>query len=121
MKACDTDIVTIAVSAFPSLEASGLEQLWIEFWLGHSLKWLPIHEMVTSLGPEKSSGILFFHAFTGCDIVSSFRGKGKKTAWQTWDVHPEVSPIFTKVSLYPSVIEDNDLSMLEWFLNLMYD
>ena len=25
-----------------------------------------------------------FHAFTGCDTVSSFDGRGKKTAWDTW-------------------------------------
>jgi len=33
--------------------------------------------MVSSIGPEKVGGILFFHAFTGCDVVSGFRGKGK--------------------------------------------
>jgi hypothetical protein len=28
------------------------------------------------IGAEKSDGLLFFHAFTGCDIASAFRGKG---------------------------------------------
>ena len=43
---------------------------------------------------ERSSGILFFHAFTGCDTVSAFRGKGKRSAWQTWDVCSEASDVF---------------------------
>ena len=36
--------------------------------------------------PEKASGLPFFHAFTGCDAVSAFWGKGKKSAWQLWTV-----------------------------------
>ena len=31
-------------------------------------------------GPEKGRGITLFHAFTGCDVVSAFRGKGNKSA-----------------------------------------
>jgi len=38
-----------------------------------------IHDISPSIGPEKSKG-LFFHAFTGCDVVSAFRGKGKRSA-----------------------------------------
>ena len=77
--------------------------IWVEFGQGQSVRWLPIHDMVVNLSPEKSSGMLFFHAFTGCDVVSAFRGKGKKTAWQAWDVFPEVSPVFTKLSQYPPI------------------
>ena len=67
------------------------------------------------------SGMLFFHAFTGCDVVSAFNGKGKKTAWQTWNVCDEASVIFTKLSQCPSKIEESDLEILEKFVVLMYD
>ena len=73
------------------------------------------------MGKEKIKGILFFHAFTGCDTVSSFRNKGKKTAWQTWDICPEASPVFSKLSQYPLTVEDGDLEMLEKCVILMYD
>jgi hypothetical protein len=53
--------------------------------------------------------------------VSSFRGKGKKTAGQTLNVYLEVSQTFTKLSIYSPVIEDEDLSVVERFVNLMYD
>ena len=59
----------------PSLQELGLEKLWIEFGQGASAQWIPVHEMVSSIGPEKVGGILFFHAFAGCDVVSGFRGK----------------------------------------------
>ena len=80
-----------------------------------------MHELTITLGPERSNGILLFHAFTGCDIVSSFSGKGKKSAWQTWDVCPEASDVFTKLSSYPTHVEKEDIERLEKFVVRMYD
>ena len=74
IKANDTDVVIIAVSTMPSLQELGLEKLWIAFGQGASARWTPVHDVVSSIGPEKVGGILFFHAFTGCDVVSGFRG-----------------------------------------------
>ena len=42
--------------------------------------------MAQALGPDKCRGLPAFHAFTGCDTVSSFGGRSKKTAWETWKV-----------------------------------
>ena len=97
----DTDVVVIAVSTMPSLQELGLEHLWIAFGQGANARWIPVHEVVSSIGPEKVSGILFFHAFTGCDVVSGFRGKGKKSAWLTWDVCDDVTETFKKLSHCP--------------------
>ena len=74
-----------------------------------------------NLGQEKCSPMLFYHAFTGCDVVSAFRGRGKKTAWQTWALCPEVGPVFSKLSQYPPTMEDADLNILEKFVVTMYD
>ena len=90
IEANDMDIVVIAISLMPSLAATGLEKMWVAFGKGEHRRWIPIHEPVSAIGPEKTSGMLFFHAFTGCD-VSSFNGKGKTTAWQTWNVCNEAS------------------------------
>ena len=80
VKASDTDVLVIAVSVLPALQEIGLQQLWIAFGQGQHLRWIPVHDLCLSLEPEKSRGILFFHAFAGCDVVSSFHGKGKKFA-----------------------------------------
>lgn len=80
IKANDTDVVVIAVSTMPFLQELGLRHLWLAFGQGASARWIPIHEVVSSIGPEKVSAMLFFHGFTGCDVVSGFRGKGKKNS-----------------------------------------
>ena len=42
------------------------------------------HEMAGALGPERCIALPFVHAFSGCDTVSSFAGRGKKTVWEIW-------------------------------------
>ena len=73
----DIDIVVIAVAAFPVLKRSGLDHLWVAYGVGKNRRWLPVHSLVSKLG-EKACGLLFFHAVTGCDTVSAFKGRGKK-------------------------------------------
>ena len=75
--AIDTDIVIVAPSIMPSLMQLVLEKMRVTFGKGEKTKWIPIHEVDSATEPEKTRGILFFHAFSGCDIVSSFHGKSK--------------------------------------------
>jgi len=117
----DTDVVIIAVSVLPSLQQLGLQSMWIAFGQAASARWIPVHEIVSAVGPQKASGILYFYAFTACDVVSAFHGKGKKSAWLTWDVCDEVSETFTKLSHCPTEVSDDDLQKLEKFVVLMYD
>ena len=111
----------VAINAFETLQAAGLKTMWVEFGQGQSITWFLIHDLVKDLDPEKSSGMLFFHAFTGCDVVSYFWGKGKLTAWPTWGVCPEVSSLFRKLSKYSPTITDGVLDILEKFVVTMYD
>ena len=69
------------------------------------MRWIPAHELYRSIGPAKGRGITLFHAFTGCDVVSAFRGKGKKFAWQTQDVGAEASDVFARLSQYSQVVQ----------------
>ena len=71
-----------------------------------------MHELCLAIGLAKTRQILFYHAFTGCDVVSAFRGKGKKS---------EVSDVFAKLSQYPLTVDDEDLQILEKFVVIMYD
>ncbi len=121
VKANDTDVLVIAISTFTHLQELGLQKMWLAFGQGCRLKWIPIHELTIALSPEQISGIMFFHAFTGCDIVSAFRGKGKKSAWQTWDVCHEASDVFTKLSCPAPELDENDMKLLEKFVVTMYD
>ena len=104
-----------------SLQELGLEKMWIAFGQGSSSRWIPVHEIVSQIGPEKTQGMPFFHAFTGCDVVSAFRGKRKKSAWQTWNVCTGASATFTKLSKRPTHVDEDDMNKLERFVVVMYD
>ena len=121
IKANDTDILVIAVSVLTALQSIGLQNMWLAFGQGANARWIPVHEIVSAIGSQKASGILYFHAFTGCDTVSAFRGKGKKSAWLTWKVCDEATETFTKLSNCPAEVSDVDMQKLERFVALMYD
>ena len=113
----DTDVVVIGVSVFDDL---GLEQLWITFGKGKDMRWLPIHTIVAKLGP-RSKALPFFHAFTGCDTVSAFVGKGKKTAWQAWNVYDNATETFRSLSKPCDSLTEQDIDVIEEFVVIMYD
>ena len=100
------DVLVIAVGIFPMHCELGMEKIWLSFGQGDYHRLIP--DVCQKIGLEKSKGILLFHAFTGYDVVSAFRGRGKTAAWQAWNVYPEVSPVFTKPSTHPSVIGDEE-------------
>ena len=85
------------------------------------MKWIPIHEPLNAIGPARASGIIYLHAFTGCDVVCAFRGNGKKSAWQTWDVFDVVTETFSNLGQFPTEVTYTDLKTLERFVFLMYD
>ena len=47
-----------------------------------------------------------FHAFTGCDTVSSFGGRGKKTAWDTWMTFSDVTIAFCSLATTPHAVDE---------------
>lgn len=49
---------------------------------------------VQHIGPTQCLTLPVLHAFTKCDTVSAFVGRGKKTAWETLKSFPEVNDAF---------------------------
>ena len=118
MRTVDTDVVVLAVSrsvCFPNIE------VWVAFGVGKQLRFIPAHDIAIALGVEKARGLPFFHSFTGCDTVSSFGGKGKKTCFEVWKVFSEVTPIFAALTESPSTFNEEHMSVLESFVVRMYD
>ena len=74
----NTDVVVLAVSIVNTL---AIDEMWITHGSGKNVHNIPVHAVAASLGPAKSAAMPLFHALTGCDTVSYFRGRGKKTAW----------------------------------------
>ena len=53
---------------------------------------------VRTLGAVKSQALPVFHALIGCDTVSCFFEKAKRTAWETWNGFPEATEAFVNLS-----------------------
>ena len=53
-----------------------------------------------------------FHASTGCDTVSCFGSRGKRTAWDMWSAYDKVTPAFCALAATPETV-DNWLCSLE--------
>ena len=68
----DTDILVIAITAFHELAFS---ELWIAFGVGKHFRFVPVHDIASSTGRQKSRALLAFHDFTGSDQTSSFANK----------------------------------------------
>jgi len=75
--------------------------------------------MARALGPEKCLALPFLHAFSGCDTVSSFAGRGKRTVWDIWKTFNDVTPAFWTLASTPSSVE-GQLDVLERFV-VLYD
>ena len=75
-----TDVLVLAVTLANMLREQQVE-VWVATGTGSHLRYIAGHEISSSLGPEMSKTLPVFHAFTGCDTVSCFAGRGKKTAF----------------------------------------
>ena len=119
IRTVDTDVVVIALGMFSSLN---LSELWISFGTGKNQRLLSIHSISDAIGATKCNGLPFFHAFTGCDQVSFFTGKGKESAWRTWKNFDDVTASFVSCSNFPSGKELKELfPTIDRYVTLLYD
>ena len=93
VKTVDTDVVVVAIGLFDQLN---VEELWIEFGNGIHLRWFPIHVYAAKLGKKMCQSLLVWFAFTGCDIVSAFHGRGKKITWNILKNYPPIHDTFQR-------------------------
>ena len=71
----DSDIVILAVALASKLD---VQELWVAFGMGKNFRYIPAHEIASSFGPDKSQALPVFHAYTGCDTVSSFNMEARR-------------------------------------------
>ena len=110
-------VVVIAVAVSSILQN---REVWIAFGHDNKLRYIPCHRIANKLGTDASSGLLFFHAMSGCDTVSAFRGVGKKTARAIWCSMSHLDNIFARLSHAPKQISTEDLKQLERVVVLLY-
>ena len=117
IRTVDTDVVVLAVTLAHLL---AIPEMWVAFGAGKYFRCLPAHEIAKTLGPQRCEGLPMFHAFTGCDSVSFFGGRGKRTAWNVWQSFDEVTQAFISLTMTPETIHAL-MPELERFVILLYD
>jgi len=121
IRTVDSDVVVLAVATAQQLQ-SDLEELWIAFGTARHYRYLSAHAMCQALGPDKSRVLPLFHAFTGCDTVSAFAGKGKRSAWEAWNVFPDLTKTFLGLMDLPpgGSIPGDLMTDIERFVVILY-
>ncbi len=61
------------------------------------------------MGPDRTRVLPMFHAMTGCDTVSFFGGRGKKTAWDIWITNAEHTDVFQQLTTSPNEVSNSYL------------
>ena len=78
--------------------------------------------MAQALGEDKCTALPVFHALSGCDVTSSFAGRGKRTAWSAWNAFDDATTAMCTLADTPSR-EDvlHVLPTIERLVVIMYD
>ena len=96
----DCDVVMLGLSYADIVKSNNVNHFYIRY--GPKQKVIDIFQNFERLGPEVCKAIAFFHAFTGCDTVSSFYKIGKTKFW----------------NVFYAMIKDGDLTLVLIFNEL---
>lgn len=119
IKTVDTDVFVLAVSHASRIRC---EQLNIAFGTGKSFWYIDATLIAQTLGDQKCKAVPTFHALTGCDTTSSFAGRGKHTAWITWNMFPAITPALCTLANTPTAANLRELlPTFDRFVVLLYD
>ena len=124
IRTVDTDIVVILLGKYHDIQTSyPATDIWIKFGTGKSVQYFHLKSLYEKLGITTCRALPYFHAFTGCDTTSAFKGKAKKSAWQTWKAYKQVTDSFEDLSQNPFKElndESRDFQVLQKFVVQMY-
>ena len=88
--------------------------------MGGTFRYIPIHDICSKMPLIKRQALLAFHSFTGCDTTSFFAGVGKKTFYDNWKGHPELTPTLAFLQSCPDEIPSEYVDSIERFLISSY-
>ena len=99
----------------------GLDELYVAFGIGKSFRFIPCHEIVSSLGYMNCQALPVFHSLTGSDTTSSFSGKGKKSAWEAWKACPAVTETLRALARTPLSVSSQYMEEIKRFVVVLYN
>jgi len=82
----DTDVLLLLIHFFGDANVD----LWMKSGTSKKRVYYQIAPIVQKLSRPVRNNLLGFHAFTGCDVTSSFYGYGKRSCWKVYVEQPEL-------------------------------
>ena len=125
VRTVDTDVVIILAGAFYELcQTQPLADIWIAFGMSKNYRFYSTNAICASLGEQRSRALPVIHTLTGCDTTSTFKGKGKKSAWQARQAYEEVTETLEYLASNPFEILDvhsDHFRKIERLIVILYD
>ena len=120
----DTDVVIIALGIYHKLRAKyHFDDIIIEFGMKKDHKTINLKAVAEQLGESRCQALPFFHAFTGSDTTSSFKGIGKKKAYEALKAFKSADSTLAEMSFqaFQNLQEDDEkFGIIQRLVVLMY-
>ena len=116
VRTIDTDVLVLLLSYIGQVELNDIE---IHAYLINSDRYYNIKQIIRELGSDICLALPFFYAFTGCDTVSSFYGKGKCKAYDVWvksERKDDFTDVFVELGEMPTDVTSDHIDILESFV-----
>ena len=99
----DTDVIILSIAHSEIIFSKGINVLNVNCSSG---KFYNVKSISVQLGADVCKVVPFFHAFTGCDTVSSFYNHGKCKFFDTWmELNGTLTELFKSLSSIPDQIK----------------
>ena len=99
----DTDVIILSIAHSEIIFSKGINVLNVNCGSG---KFYNVKSISVQLGADVCKVVPFFHAFTGCDTVSSFYNHGKCKFFDTWmELNGTLTELFKSLSSIPDQIK----------------
>ena len=118
IRTVDTDVVVLAASVVIPLNIS---ELWIAFGTGKTFRYTGAHKIAPNLGRCKAVALPLFHSLSGCDTVSSFTGRGKKTCWDMWKMFEPLTESRLNLAAAPAQLHLAEMQTIQRFTVSLYN
>lgn len=118
IRCSDTDILIIMLGNMKYIKSN--LNISMHVGTGNNQKFINVTKLYDTLGPNLSSALPGFHAFTGCDFNSAFYRKGKKKPLQILRNSPKYIQALTDISNIPNCNLDELLVTLEGYVCRLY-
>ena len=117
----DSDVLLLLIAYANKMIENETEFINVNIRTGLHARTYDVIQLRDMIGHHRSLALPFFHAFTGCDITSSFYRYGKCKFWDTWiGEDPEVTSTFIKLSNVPTEIREDQICKIENVLVSIY-